>query len=395
MEKIWWKIFNQCWNLDSDITYNYLIDNFENVSYFIPEIKFVKQLIAGFTNDWNQLLEFNQPCLSSIWIQKIPQINNIPIEFYKYLPDNWQIFVNRVKPNIEIIYNLINLEVYLPELKNYIKQYIEKKKQLPETLILCLMSHGLSDLIKPNQFKKQFNLAKYLINRQIWDTNLLDSLYLFSEEKARYILLDYFKNNNYSNRALKAMGVENLYYQLAMLSYNSNNFQNNSRKYFLKIKQGNKRRILETKVQPELNYPMEPFNFNIKNVGFHKFLLIRFSDYFCEIFKEQFKDNHLDIPFSRKQVQRLHAFMYHHKIDEYTFEDFRLADYLGCRYWKHLIVNGIIEHLNTKNLADAIKIFDRTSNNKLKEKIIDLMSTEKIQEVDQKLIQHILCQLNC
>ena len=394
-KKIWWAIFNQCWELNSDITYNYLSNNFQQIQHYIPEIKYAKELISGFNDDWNQLLEFNQPCLASLWIQKVPQVDDIPAEFYNYLPDNWETFVNRVTPNIEMIYNLINLEIELPELKDYIKQQINRKKQLPDALIFCLMTHDMSDLIKPHQFKKQINLAKYLVNRQTWDDNLLDSLYLFTEEKARYVLLDYFQNHQFSARAIKAMGVKDVYYQLAMLSYNSNNFQNYTRKYFLRIKQGNKRRAIEKKVQPELNYPMEPFDFNIKNVGFHKFLLVRFSDYFCEIFKESFKQNYLDIPFSREQVQRLHAFIYHHKIDSYTFEDFRLADYLGCRYWKHLILEGIINYLNTKNLADAIKIFDRTNNKKLKDKIIELMSTDKIEQIDQKLAQHILCQLNC
>ena len=83
---------------------------------------------------------------------------------------------------------------------------------------------------------------------------------------------------------------------------------------------------------------------------------------------------------------------YHHKIDSYTFEDFRLADYLGCRYWKHLILEGI-KIPKYKNLADAIKI--KTSNKILKDKIIELMSTDKIQQIDQKLVQYILCQFNC
>ena len=223
-----------------------------------------------------------------MWIQKIPQIDYIPAEFYNYMPDNWETFVNRVKPNIEMIYNLINLEIDLPELKDYIKQQIDRKKQLPDALIFCLMTHNMSDLIRPPQFKKQINLAKYLVNRQTWDSKLIDSLYLFTEDKARY-LLEHFQNHQFSARAIEAMGVKNVYYQLAMLSYNSDNFQNYTRKYFLRIKQGNKRRAIEKKVQPELNYPMEPFDFNIKNVGFHKFLRFALATIFVKYLK-----NHLN-----------------------------------------------------------------------------------------------------
>ena len=30
-----------------------------------------------------------------------------------------------------------------------------------------------------------------------------------------------------------------------------------------------------------------------------------------------------------------------------------------------------------------------------KDKIIELMSTDKIEQIDQKLVQHVLCQFNC
>ena len=42
--------------LDSDISYNYLTNNFEQVQQYIPEIKYAKELISGINDDWNQLL---------------------------------------------------------------------------------------------------------------------------------------------------------------------------------------------------------------------------------------------------------------------------------------------------------------------------------------------------
>ena len=229
-------------------------------------------------------------------------------------------------------------------------------------------------------------LADILIMRNKWSTDTLGLISKFTDRIAIYNIIKHLQQVEKAlPESLKeSLNIgKSLELYLVRLSKGTPMCLSHMRSHFIQsFSKIRSRDTINNYVTP--NMPIEPYDFKINGIGFHRILLSQHSDYLRNMFAAKLDEDSLDIPFYDDDVDIFHQYIYGKVTNskDRLFSCYKLADYLVSRSWIKSLVEKIAFNVDSSNIIDAIEIYQKTKSANLYRAIGDVVCNSSLPDND-------------
>jgi hypothetical protein len=404
-EDVWWQQLNVCWRRDKTSTEQFLVnmDIAWNSTKWHTLQKALKNRGVEQSKEFMvALLQGNEAIMCEQWLRLSEQgLDEIPMVIYMHLESiDHRIMIDKVEqPTREMIsYLLLRYEYGLaPELKVWVIKWLrEKTPKLSTNEVMRFVSRRCSDLVSTNNIEDQVEVAKRLVSRDVWDFKTFNFLKRLTDSGAQFTVLSYIWDNRCSQlqAVREAFGLldEDVGFSLARLSTGMPIHLSYLRAHLAASRCKKPGKVHPVSSLSATNMPTDDNDFYLNGVGFHKFMLSRYSDLFHEMFNCcSSSETCLELPFEVSVVQHFWKFIYKGELpDKSYYESHRLADFLGARAWKQQLLLAGQNSLCMKTVPELLRIYQETGNEDVRNSLIDYICSSTNGNLPVDLCQELM-----